>query len=314
MTGSPESVKKISRAVNGYLSAGLLPDDDTLNFIKSAYGISGPDQVASLIGSGDDGGAVIDMVSYPPDSFRESVEHLIPAGGFCTGEIRTIENDSIDMPGAIFIQYEGRQIFLPDDDSRRCIHRFIQRLNLEIPFNFFSDTGSSTGNYDFYKIRSLLRKKKFVANDEKSLFINDLVNRYRPVEKKFNTSHQAAGTGRSSPSPYGSGPFMQQNYHDQPDLITLVNIAVEMFSSPQNRPFDILSEKKYYYQNAINESEEFSRLLKTCSMEFIMSKRIRPPLVSIDEAHYMAAVIDILTSVVYGMTIPSVINVFENFE
>ena len=295
MTVRLELLKKISSAISGYFAGGLVPESDTISFIKSAYGITRPDEIASLIEAGEDGGSVVDMVSYPPDNFREPVECLIPAEGLSPDEIKRIEEFSLNVSGGIFILFSGTKISLTEDDSLQCYKRFIQRLNLEIPFNYFGDDLTSTENPGFYKIRSLLRKKKFIPGEETSLFIKDLIRNYRPAGNYFTASPLTAGPD------------------DRSGLVELVNISVELFNNSGRRPFEILTEKKYYYESAVVEYVEFERLLKTCSMEFIMAKRIRPPLVSIDEARSMVEAIDRLTSAVYGMIIPSVRNVLEDF-
>lgn len=312
MTG-PELLNRISVIISGYFSQGLIPDNDTINFIQSAYGISDTDEIASLIEAGDDGGAVTDLASYPPDSFRESVEELIPADGLSAGEIKSIENFYINPAGRIFIMLHSRKVFLTIDESLKCHQRFVKRLNLDIKFNYFTDSSVSAAGNNFYTIRSLLRKKKFIPNDEKSLFMNDLISRYRQVKTDFSIMHRSAGSDETQFSLPATGSFKSPGPNNQPGLIDLVNAALEILSSPENRPIDILTEKKYYYENAVNEAEEFTQFLKTYSMDFIMSKRMQPPLISIDEARRMIRMIDRLTSIVYGMVIPSVRNVYEEF-
>lgn len=254
-----------------------------------------------------------DLASYPPDSFRESVEELIPADGLSAGEIKSIENFYINPAGRIFIMLHSRKVFLTIDESLKCHQRFVKRLNLDIKFNYFTDSSVSAAGNNFYTIRSLLRKKKFIPNDEKSLFMNDLISRYRQVKTDFSIMHRSAGSDETQFSLPATGSFKSPGPNNQPGLIDLVNAALEILSSPENRPIDILTEKKYYYENAVNEAEEFTQFLKTYSMDFIMSKRMQPPLISIDEARRMIRMIDRLTSIVYGMVIPSVRNVYEEF-
>ncbi len=294
---------RISSAINGYFSKGLIADSDAVGFIRSTYGISDPDDVAALIERGEDSGAVTDIVSYPPDHFRESVEELIPPEGLSADSIKTVE----ELSGTenVFILYQGRKIFPGESDSLFCRQRFIQRLNLDIPFNYLSDSVPVQGKDDFYKIRSLLRKRKFVpdgpetVNEEKSRFISDLLNRYLSADNFF--SLPTAGNAY----PANGGPDTQHG------IVELVDFTADLFRDRNSRPFDILAEKKYFYENAIIEAEEFTRLLKSSSMEFIMMKRIQPPLIPADEARRMISIIDRLTSTVYGMIIPSIRNVVE---
>jgi len=282
MTGFKEQTYKISSIIKNYISKGITPDGDTINFIKSAYGVFEPDEIFSFMESGDNDGILIDMISYPPDSLRESVEEYIPAAGLSESEIRLIEEDLVfSYSGRAYIFFNNKQIVLPEKDFLFFIKRILQRLNFNISFEYISVPEIFKEKQNIFSIRPVLRKKKFISSNENSIFINDLICNY----------------------------FTVKNNADFPEFINLINHAADMLNFSDKKPFDILSEKKYYYENAIMEAEEFSRLLKIYSMEFIMMRRIQPPLISSDEAQFMISIIDRLTSIVYRMIIPSVRNV-----
>ena len=277
LTGKTE---KISIRISSYFSAGLIPDNDTLSFIKSAYGLSEPDEISAFIENGDDSGALIEMLSYPPDSFRESVEELIPPEGLSSSEIKGIENILITGGKRIFILFGNRKIFLSEEDSRTFNKRFLQRLNLELPMDCFNDHDIHSDNINILTVRSFMRKKKFTSNEENYIFINDLIYNYQSVKNSSSAEFKI-----------------------------LINASADFLNGSDRRTIDILSEKKYFYENAILESEEFSRMQKTYSMEFFMMKKIQPPLISADEARSMICIIDRMTSIVYGMIIPSIQNI-----
>ncbi len=279
-----ESLQKVSIIIREHILRGFVPDTDTLNFIKSSYGLNDPEEIISFLEGGDDDGAVIDMISYPSDRFRESIEELIPAEGFSSDEIQSVYNTINILCNQTFILFNNRKIPLSENDSHFCYEKFIQRLNLSIPFNYIEYEKILSGSINIFAARALLRKKKFIPGEENSLFINDLINNYYHL--KNNSVNE---------------------------LIYLIDISSDLLNSPEEKPFDIFSRNKDFYENSIMESEEFSRLLKTYSMEFIMMKRIQPPLLSIDEARSMINAIDRLTSIVYGMVIPSVRNVLIDY-
>ncbi len=275
-----DNIKELSAAVAGYTACELTVDNDTLNFIRSAYGLSGIDEISSFITNGDDSGSVVDLVSYPDDSFREKVEKLIPSEGFSLNEIQDIENILIDSKDFSHVIISSRNITLSEDDSRLCRRLILKRLNFQFSFSMIDPCKIKDEIFSYDKIKSQLRKRKFTANEVNSLFINDLIYNYSNIKN--------------------------QNFNE---FITLLESACSLFSDSDKNPFDILSEKKYFYENAILEAEEFSLLMKTYSMEFIMMKRIQPPLISIDEACSNIKLIDRMTSIVYGIIIPSVSNV-----
>ncbi|PKL15992.1 MAG: hypothetical protein CVV49_18560 [Spirochaetae bacterium HGW-Spirochaetae-5] len=260
MMKSEISIKELSSAVASYTACGLSADVDTLNFIRSAYGLNDIDEISAFITSGDDSGTVIDLVSYPDDDFRESVEKLIPPEGLALNEIQAVENILMDSESVCPIIISRREIILSVDDSRLCRRLILKRLNLQISLNMIDYYKSEDEIYNYNKIRSQLRKRKFKANEVNSLFINDLIYNYKNVKN--------------------------QSYNDFTALL-----------------------EAYFYENAIMEAEEFSLLMKTYSMEFIMMKRIQPPLITIEEARLNIKLIDRMTSIVYGMIIPSVNNV-----
>jgi hypothetical protein len=274
------NINELAAAVADYTACRLHADIDTLNFIRSSYGLSDSNEISSLITNGDDSGTVIDLVSYPDDDFRESVEKLIPPEGLSLNEIQAIEKILIDSESICHILISSRKIILSEEDSRLCRRLILKRLNLQIALNTIDYHKSEDGIFIYEKIRSQLRKMKFTANEVNSLFINDLIYNYSNIRNR--------------------------NYDE---FIKLLETACTLLNGLDTKPYEILSEKKYFYENAITEAEEFSLLMKTYSMEFIMMKRIQPPLISIEEARLNIKFIDRLTSIVYGIIIPSVNNV-----
>lgn len=275
-----DHIKELSAAITGYTDLGLTADIDTMDFIRSAYGLNGIDEITELITSGEDCGTVIDLISYPDDNFRESIEKLIPAEGLSLNEIKKIESRLIDSSRICPILISSRKIILSEDDSRSCRRQILKRLNLQISLNLIDISKANVEMFSYDRIKSQLRKMKFKANEVNSLFINDLVYNYSNVKNK-----------------------------DYDEFIILLKSACSMLNGSNSNPLEILSGNKYFYENAVMEAEEFSILMKTYSMEFIMMKRIQPPLISIEEAQSIIKLIDRMTSIVFGMIIPSVKNV-----
>lgn len=274
------NLTEIASMIKEFLSSGLIPDNDTLNFIKSGYGLNEPADISSFIENGDDSGAVIELLSYPPDNFRESVEEMIYKKGFSADEIKCIEDILCTSPVKIFVIFNETKIFLTPEDSLFCSIRFLQRLNLNLNLDYFDDLNSLADKSSVYNVRACLRKKKFITSDENYLFISDLIYNYQSVKNSSAAEFKI-----------------------------LINVSADLLNGSDKRAMDILTEKKFFYENAISEAEEFTRMLKTYSMEFIMLKKIQPPLISSDESRSMIHIIDRLTSIVYGMIIPSAQNI-----
>jgi len=88
------------------------------------------------------------------------------------------------------------------------------------------------------------------------------------------------------------------------EIINLADNAISFLSGREEKVFDALAVKKYYYESVISQIEEFTSLLKIWGMEYLMMKRIQPPPVSFDEAVKMIRTIDRITSIAYGHIIP----------
>jgi len=252
---------KLTTLINEHISKGFVLDIDTAHFIKSAYGLDGADEIIDFLENNSDD-AILDMISYPPDNFREKIEELIPADGLSLSDIKEIE-DSVNISSPECFIFFDKKIFLSKDDSLLCYKKFIQRLNFSVPLNFISSENPPDSSINLLAIKALLRKKKFISNSNCSNFINKLVSNLQAVE---NNSGE--------------------------EYLQLIALAAGLFNGADKDPFNILSDKKDFYIRALLEYDEFNNLLKSYSMEFIMMKKIYAPLVGVDEAVNMIKLID----------------------
>jgi len=275
-----ERIRKISSAVNSYFSQGLTADKSVIDFLDTAYGLSNQTEISKFFEGGDDYSAVLDLLSYPPESIRIIIEEFIPAEGFRDEEIKNITQSFSGSQFKIFILFKDLKISLSNEDSILCYERFIKRLNLDLAFNYFENI-QPVNNYEgITSIKALMRMKKFLLNEDNFPFFKDLIHNFHSSECNNETG-----------------------------LLYLIEQSASILKNTNKKPFEILSEKKHFFENAITEAEEFTQLLKTYSMEFIMLKRIQPPLISIDEAQSMISIINLLTSIVYREIIPPLLNV-----
>lgn len=277
MTCSGSATDVIADRIAHRLAGGFVPDSETISFIKSAYGVIEACEITRFLEHGDDSGAVIDLLSYPDERFRLSIEPLIPPAGLTSAVLSSIEDMILNRPETIFIEYSGARIDLTAEDTALCRRNFIRRLNLDIALDFLGQHDLIPEKTDIDALRCSLRRKRFISNEDCSYFIRDLILNYIP-----------------------------QSDSEAPDLYQLTDAASDFFNRSEINPYDILSSKKFFYESAISESEEFARMMKTYSMEFIMMKRIQPPLVTLEDARRMVRMIDIMTWSVYRIIIPSV--------
>lgn len=265
-----ESIRTILGIVAEYMSRGLTPDDELLHFISSSYGLTDRDEIIEFLSSGSDAGAVADLLSYPPDDLRKSVEFHIPDEGI-PEKLLEEYSDLHAFSDGCYILLDKKIFYLTEQDSLSCFRKIIRRLNLATGFTYLSGFKDSLIEPDVYDIRVLLRKNKFSSGASCCGFIRDLIAGYNSAGEK-----------------------------SEDELISLVKTAAYLVNKSEMNPYDILSEKNEYYRNAYMEALEFSRLMKSYSMEFIMMKRLQPPLVTAEEALSMMEKIFRMTSLARG--------------
>ena len=255
---------KLTTLINEHISKGFVLDIDTAHFIKSAYGLDGADEIIDFLENNIDD-AILDMISYPPDTFRKKIEEFIPADGLSLSDIKEIE-DSVNISSPECFIFFDKKIFLSKDDSLLCYKKFIQRLNLSVALNFISRENPPDSSINLLAIKALLRKKKFTSNSGCADFINQLTGKLIHPQTSENNSGE--------------------------EYLQLIALAADIFNGADKDPFNILSDKKDFYIRALLEYDEFNNLLKSYSMEFIMMKKIYAPLVGVDEAVNMIKLID----------------------
>jgi len=261
MTENSNIINKLSSLISEHISNGFPVDMDTLHFIKSAYGLNEANEILNFLENNMDE-AVLDMISYPPDNFREKIEEFIPHAGLSLSAIKKVEDSINVLSPETFIVFD-KKIFLSKSDSLLCHKRFIQRLNLNVSLDFLSNDNPSDNSANRSAVKAILRKKKFTSNIECCNFINELISNLQMVKDNSDEEY-----------------------------LKLIDLSSDIFNGSDKAPLDILSAKKDFYIRAILEYDEFNNLLKSYSMEFIMMKKIHAPLVPVDEAVYMIKLID----------------------
>lgn len=261
-------VGAVAQCIASRLSAGLPLDEDAEHFLVSCEGLAGEDEMLLYLESEQDfTQPVFQILFHPDDTIRSEIETLIPASGTGADGPAAVMNRLNLMHPQIAVNAFGRRIPLPYDEFTPGIEQYVRRLNLEISADIFPEPAAG-----FIDERILLRKKRFVPYSGAGDFLSRL----------------AAGSMRSA----------------DPARHELFVFALRLMES---RPEDILQhleKTRYYYESALRESAEFSSLTQKYSMEFIMSKKVISPLVTVHEAEESIKMIDTITMRVYGILIP----------
>lgn len=274
MTGH-DIVKSVADAVLEKFSAGLELDPDTEHYLLSCEGLSSVDEITGyLLDSGNYTSPVFQLLIYPDTEMRLAIERIIPPEGCSRRSIDDIIR-MVKIPERVInIAAYGRKIPFRLETFSDHAEEYVIRLNLDINTALHPE-----GVNAFIHERMLLRRRRFIHSADSAEFFRNLAGK--------------AAEGHAGP---GIFPF-----------------ALELIDAPGERIIDQLERKKYFYESAMKDAWEFSRLNSRYSMEFLMSKKVAPPLVGFDEAAEGIKKIDLITSLVYGFIIPSMDQGTEMF-
>lgn len=269
------AVAHISSLISERLSAGFTPDADAMHFACTSYDIQGNNELLRFLGDSSlNDGTFYELTVFPDDGFRLMVERVIPSSGLDDRSVEEVRESVVSSLKEIRIITPAGNFIIDTGGSRYCASSFIKKLRLDLDISFTGEASSSPSPDFYYTARALLRKRGFIASGDRGTFMNILMNSLPGFESQ------------------------------RENMLKLADRAVSLLDGYGEKALDVLAAKKYYYETVISDSEEFSAMLKTYSMEFLMTKKIQPPPVSVDEALESIRIIDRLTSIVYNMIIP----------
>lgn len=261
----------IADEVIARFKSGFDLDDDTRHFLKSGEGLSCEDEILSFFGSRDfDLSPVYELIFYPDRDMRLKIEHLIPAHGLNEGEIEEIISAVESGRHDIIVNTGSGSAVLQWERFACYAVEYIKRFNLDANVDIFPHRNS----FDFQEERIILRRGCVSFSGETSEFFSTFA--------------------------------MQARVRNIPGCAELFSFALNILGGKREKLLEHFESKKFFYESAVRDAAEFAGTLGRYSMEFVMAKKIPVPLISIDEAVETIRKIDLITSLVYGIIIPSV--------
>jgi hypothetical protein len=235
----------------------------------SCEGLADSSHIAEFLNnSSNDSSPVYDLIFYPDREMRLRIESLIPAAGLDPEAIRSLISAVCSAKSDIIVNTSPHPVSLEWSRFSSHVCSYIKRLNLDVNTGIFH--GQGAGN--FINERIILRSGRHVCSGERAEFLGTLVR--RAAEENLS----------------GSG-----------DLFLF---ALKITGSQNKGIAELFEKSKCFYESAIRDSAEFSRILGKYSMEYVMARRISIPLIGFDEAVEAIRKIDTITSLVYGFIIP----------
>lgn len=256
--------------------SGLDLDNDTRHFLVSCEGLPDDTAITSFLNDRDsDYSPVYELIFYPDEAMRFRIETLIPARGLDQAEIDGVLSIAGSGMNDIPVNTGSSVVILPCARFRSGVLRYIKKLNLDIDTDIFPVMDAE----NFIQERMMLRSGRFLCTGETAEFLAALALRARERE--------------------------------HPGRAELFRFALNSVCVAKGRVLDQLEKIKYFYESAIREAAEFRDILGKYSMEFIMAKKMAVPLTGFDEASEAIRKIDVITGLVYGITIPPMDQGFE---
>ncbi|HPS56779.1 MAG TPA: hypothetical protein PK514_01620 [Spirochaetota bacterium] len=250
-------------------SSGLDLDNDTRHFLLSCEGLSGAGEIIAFLENREfDSSPVYELIFYPDTAMRFRIESLLPARGLDRSEINRIISTVETASHDILISSGDIKVTLQWCRFSNNACQYIKRLNLDVNTDIFPHKNAD----DFLRERILLRCGRVSYSGETAEFLGRLAE--RTGDRKLA------------------------------DNAGLFSFALQAVGNKNEKVMDQLENRKCFYESAIREAFEFSRILGKYSMEFVMAKKIPVPLTSIEEAADAIRKIDAITSLVYGIIIP----------
>jgi hypothetical protein len=275
MKHNRELIKNITDQIYLRLQTGFKPDNDTLHFLKTSYGVNNENELLDFLNDPSlNDGTIYELTDYPDDGLRVEIEKNIPAEGLTASEIESIHENLRERPLSITIITAAGIHNADTDSSLFSISNYIKKLNLEQNLQYLGNKADSSAGELYFRSRALLRKKKFIPSGDRCIFMKRMIQ------------------------------YSENAAPDIDDILKLIENAVTLLSGNKEKALDDLAAKKYYFESVLSQAEEYSILLKNWGMELLLMRRIQPPPVSKEEAINSIRTIDRLTSIVYGLVIP----------
>ncbi|HQO40478.1 MAG TPA: hypothetical protein PK986_08415 [Spirochaetota bacterium] len=260
----------IASEITGCFTRGLDLDEDIRHFFVSCEGLASSAHIAEFLNNCiNDSSPVYDLIFYPDREMRLRIESLIPAAGLDTDAISNVISAVCSTRCDIIVNTVPEPVSLEWSRFSSHVYSYIKKLNLDINTGIFH--GQDAVN--FIDERIILRSGRYVCSGESAEFLGTLAR--RAAEENLS------------------------------GFIDLFIFALKIIGCKNTGIPELFEISKCFYEAAISDAAEFSRILGKYSMEYVMARKINIPLISLDEAAGAIRKIDTITSLVYGFIIPA---------
>jgi|GEM_PF-1962174 len=283
MINGDHMIDTIAHEIIVHLGKGIRTGDDILEFAWNVIGVADLHETALLICSEDAyGQGLAEMVFFPDHTIRLLLEPLIPASGLSRQETemaRLLVSRSVKSV-AVLLEDGSTSITVDVPLCDTLLSHYIRRLNLTrktpVPLSHPLDAAGKTARYMEARIR--IRNSPYLLTRQQEEHITDLAR---------NLAEPTQCSDR--------------------DYLRAINFLLGLMSE-KGQETDLrglLYENKKTWLNILAQNRRFDEMIRSYSMDFLMSQRIYPPAAGCDEALRNIELVDIVSTALYGTAAPS---------
>lgn len=266
----------IASAIADHLRRGITAGEDSLFYARSSLGLESAEEMGALLALGErDESGLAELVFHPDDELRLAVEPLIPEDGLSAEEVRGVAVKEGDLVPRV-------RVLLPDgcesimDIAGAPLERFVGRLNLHISLGFLSDAPPPhSGAVDAVLLceRVMIRNAGFMKTARREDFLRRM-----------------------------QGALLMGSCMDAADFLERLDFMLRLFGeSPDDRDVcAMIMEKRNALLFEMNRAREYEEARIAMGMEFLMLKRIHPPVFNPDKTESDLRLADAICRVVCG--------------
>jgi hypothetical protein len=241
--------------------------------IHYAESTLGVDQHAIMDYLNDDEYGMMDLIVYPELSLRKKIEGYIPRHGFTSHQVAQVIERLCSTIPCVAINVHDTTV---DFNSAMCMPSYVHKLFL------------MKNNIPLDAIPAMYYNRYIAARVAIRLYNTD---------SNLDVLHRLAA---------GLASDYNEDY-----IFDSIQVLISVAGNAGNI-FDCMALYKYTVQKQILAMHDFNELMKSYSMEYLMSMRYNPPMIDAAKLEYQIRLIDSICMVLFGKPAPGYVPDFND--
>ncbi len=243
---------RIAEAVADRLARGVAAGEEALFYARSSLGLESAGEIGALLSLGErDGSGLAELVFHPDEELRLAVEPLIPSGGLSAEELRRVARETEGRIPRVRILLPGG-VHVLMGVAGALLERFIGALNLHVSC------------------------ADLAGNDLLNAMDNDLILRARVMIRSSGSQITAR---RKEFLRRMHRVYLVDRRAGARDFLPRLDFVLRLFrETPEDRDvYAMLAEKRNGLLYQMNRAREYEEMRAAMGNEYMMLRRIHPP-------------------------------------